>query len=173
MFILDCDSSNDWSHPPITTLKHVKESQECASEKRVYYGKTNGPSSIAAPAGAATMGNIHQVKYPSYILNHTFSPQGNRMGFISAKYVWLLWDIFSPFLFFSVTAFILVKLICSIQVKNYSTVCLFHKHLYVRNCVKCLCCDLHLVMIQRSLQFCLEGVRLMNAMLILVQMTML
>lgn len=43
-------------------------------KKRVYYGKTNGPFSVAAPAGAAMMGNIQQVKFPSHMLNHTFLP---------------------------------------------------------------------------------------------------
>lgn len=56
-------------------------------KKRVYYGKTNGPFSLAAPAGTAMMGNIYQLKYTSHILNHSFSPQGNRMGFFFVKYV--------------------------------------------------------------------------------------
>lgn len=36
--------------------------------------KTNGPFSVATPAGAAMMGNIKQVKYPCDMLNHTFLP---------------------------------------------------------------------------------------------------
>lgn len=56
-------------------------------KKRVYFVKTNGHSFVAATDGVATMGYIHQVKYSSHVLDHTFLPQRNRMGFISVKYV--------------------------------------------------------------------------------------
>lgn len=63
---------------------------------------------------------------------------------------------FSLFLFFfSITVFILIKIFYSIQAKNHSIVALFHEQFYVRNLVKWFSCDLHLVIIQRSLQFCL------------------
>lgn len=74
--------------------------------------------------------------------------------------------------FFSITVFILIKIFYSIQAKNHSIVALFHEQFYVRNLVKWFSCDLHLVIIQRSLQFCLECISLVKLMLILVKKTM-